>query len=204
MASTAFNRPTAPQKLIAKERTRPRRYLAAMALDARNEPEHVLRVQQMFIEQQPALRSYVLSIVRDFALTQDVVQDVFLAITAKAGEFELGTSFLAWARAVARLEALAALRRANRPSLSDEVLELLAASDAAQRPPPRAEWLERCLGKLSPTVQRIMKLRYEEALTPAEIARLVGWTANSVCVATARARRDIRDCIERHMQQEAR
>ena len=164
---------------------------------------HLARVQQLFLEHQPALRCYVLSIVRDFALAQDVVQETFLAVSRKAADFDLSTHFLAWSCTIARFEALQALRRANRPALSEETLELLAASENAPAPDYRSEWLQRCMGRLTPTLQKMMRLRYEDALKPGEIAKLIGWTPNAVCVATSRARTEIRRCIETQQHQEA-
>lgn len=160
--------------------------------------DHQTRVQQLFIEHQQGLRAYVLTIVRDFVLAQDVMQDAFLVVTRKAHEFDLSTNFIAWAATIARFRALDALRQANKPCLGEETLALLAASDSATRPDYRSDWLARCLAKLTPTVQRLLRLRYEEAMKPAEIGRLVGWTANAVCVATSRARTDLRKCIEQH------
>jgi RNA polymerase sigma-70 factor (ECF subfamily) len=168
-----------------------------------DEQRHLSEVQQLFLEHQPALRSYVLSIVRDFALTQDVVQETFLAVTRKAGGFDLSTHFLAWACVIARFEALAAMRRLNRPVLGAETLELLSASEAAVPRDYRADWLGRCLGRLTPTIQRMMRLRYEDALKAGEVAKLIGWTPNAVCVATSRARTELRKCIEAFQQHEA-
>ncbi len=163
---------------------------------------HLARVQQLFLENQPALRSYVLSIVRDFTLTQDVVQETFLTVTRKAESFDLETHFLAWACAIARFEALTALRRANRPALSAETLELISVSEAAASPDYRTEWLSRCMQRLTPTLQRMLRLRYEDALKPAEIAKLIGWTPNAICVATSRARTELRRCMENSQHEE--
>ena len=164
---------------------------------------HVARVQQLFLEHQPALRCYVLSIVRDFVLAQDVVQETFLAVTRKAASFDLSTQFLAWACTIARFEALNALRRASRPALSAETLELLAASEEAPGPDYRSDWLQRCMGRLTPTLQKLMRLRYEEALKLGEISKLIGWTPNAVCVATSRARTELRRCMESFHHREA-
>ncbi len=165
--------------------------------------KHLEQVQRLFIENQPALRSYALSIVRDFALAQDVVQETFLTVTRKAGQFQLSTSFLAWGCAITRFEALAALKRANRPALHSETLELLAASEAAVAPDYRTRWLSDCMARLTPAIQRMLRLRYEDALKPAEIAKLIGWTPNAICVATSRARQELRKCIETTQLNEA-
>ena len=37
---------------------------------------------------------------------EDVLQEVFLTLTQKAAEFQPGTDFVAWARAIARIKVL--------------------------------------------------------------------------------------------------
>ena len=159
--------------------------------------DHLTAVQQLFVEHQPGIRAYILSIVRDFTLAQDVLQETFLKVTRKAAHFQLGTNFMAWACTIARFESLSGLRRANKPSLELDTLETLAATEEPAQPEIRTDWLATCLKKLTPTVQKLLHLRYQDALKPAEIARLVNWTPNSVCVATSRARTELRKCIER-------
>ena len=162
-----------------------------------------MRVQPLFVEHQQGLRGYVLSIVRDFVLAQDVMQEAFLVVTRKASQFDLNSNFVAWAATISRFCALHALRKANRPALGEETLALLAASEEAEPfPDYRTERLKECLSRLTPKIQYMLRLRYEEALKPAEIARIVGWTANAVCVATSRARAELRRCIQRSQPQE--
>lgn len=163
----------------------------------RSPQEHLTAVQQLFIEHQPGIRAYILSIVRDFTLAQDVLQETFLKITRKAAHFQLGTNFMAWACTIARFESLTSLRRASKLGLESTTLDMLAASQESETLEIRTDWLAACLKKLTPTVQRLLHLRYQDALKPAEIARLVKWTPNSVCVATSRARTELRKCIER-------
>lgn len=163
----------------------------------RSPQEHLTAVQQLFIEHQPGIRAYILSIVRDFTLAQDVLQETFLKITRKAAHFQLGTNFMGWACTIARFESLTSLRRASKLGLESTTLDMLAASQESETLEIRTDWLAACLKKLTPTVQRLLHLRYQDALKPAEIARLVKWTPNSVCVATSRARTELRKCIER-------
>jgi DNA-directed RNA polymerase specialized sigma24 family protein len=59
------------------------------------------------------------------------------------------------------------------------------------------------MGRLTPTLQKMMRLRYEEALKPGEISKLIGWTPNAVCVATSRARTELRRCMESFHHREA-
>jgi RNA polymerase sigma-70 factor (ECF subfamily) len=104
---------------------------------------------------------------------------------------------MAWACTIARFESLTCLRKTSKLGLESATLELIAATEEPETPEIRTDWLAACLKKLTPTVQRLLHLRYQDALKPAEIARLVNWTPNSVCVATSRARTELRKCIER-------
>src|SRR5438874_10104885 len=74
-------------------------------------PEQTALVQGLFVQHLPALRGFLLSIVSDFSLVDDVVQEAFLVVTAKAGDFERGTNFRAWAWTIARYKALQALEK---------------------------------------------------------------------------------------------
>ena len=90
--------------------------------------EHLLKVQQLFVRHQTQLKAFVVALSPGFAQADDVLQEVFLTVTAKAHEFDLDSSFLAWGRTIARFKLLEARRSSDRPSLSPKVLDSLAAS----------------------------------------------------------------------------
>jgi len=46
-------------------------------------------------------------------------------------------------------------------------------------------------------------MRYQQAHKPAEIARRLGWGAESVYVALSRARSMLRECVARKLTEEA-
>ena len=169
-----------------------------------NSDPTTLRVQQMFVKHQGPLRAYLLALRPDFALADDVLQETFLTVSARAAEFEPGTNFVAWVRTVARLKFLEACRRSARPALDAETAASLAAScpdDWAGDAKLAA--LTKCLADLSPKAQEIIRLRYLREHSPPEIARLLSRTVNSIGVALAKARVALRDCIERRLRQEA-
>src|SRR5260221_1996632 len=97
-------------------------------------PEQTALVQSLFVQHLPALRGFVLSLVSDFSLVDDIVQETFLVITAKAATFQRGTNFRAWAWTIARYKVLQTLEK-NAPvpdRLAPEVLEALAAQGSAE------------------------------------------------------------------------
>lgn len=174
--------------------------------DSEDDSTHRTLVQGLFVRHTPALRGFILALVRDFTVVDDVLQETFVHVTAKAAEFELGTNFQAWANAIARFKILEARRTARRQAhaLSAEVIESLCAC-APDEPAadPRLDLLRQCLEDLAPKAKQAIELRYAQAHKPAEIARRLGWTAESVYVALSRARGVLRDCLSRKLANEA-
>ena len=60
---------------------------------------HVLVVQQLFVRHQPKVRAFVQAFLADGGVADDVIQEVFLTVTLKAGDFREGTNFLEIGRA---------------------------------------------------------------------------------------------------------
>ena len=165
-------------------------------------PEQLAHVQGLFVQHLPALRGFVVSLVSDYSLVDDVVQETFLVVSTKAGDFKRGSNFRAWAWTIARYKVLQALqKKPAEQRLSDAVLESLCATDAAE------EWLAEeqlrqlatCLGELAPRARQAVELRYQQAHKPPEIARRMGWSVEAVHVALSRARVVLRNCVQQRL-----
>lgn len=166
--------------------------------------DHTLHVQQLFVRHQGQLKAFVLALWPDFARAEDVLQEVFLAVTTKAHEFESGTNFLAWSKAIARFKLLEARRQLARPTVNNDVLESLSAACPEEWGEERKiALLATCLQSLAPRAQEVLRLRYHREHTPTEIARLLTRTVNSVNVALAKARLALRECLDQQLKQEA-
>jgi RNA polymerase sigma-70 factor (ECF subfamily) len=160
-------------------------------------------VQGLFLQFQPAIRGYILSMIPDFSQADDVMQETFLVVTRKAASFELGTSFPAWVKTIARFKALEALRggRCRFESLSEEVLEAIGAERTEFRgdTDDRLALLAECVDELAPQARRSIDFRYRNDHLPPEIADRMGCTVQSVNVTLSRARAFLRDCVLRKM-----
>jgi RNA polymerase sigma-70 factor (ECF subfamily) len=165
--------------------------------------DHALHVQQLFVRHQQTVLGYVLSIEPNFADAQDIVQEVFLAVSRKAQTWSAGTDFLAWVCTVARYETLHFQRTRTRRTarLDRDVIELLYATEVVEE----SEWqhrvnaLRRCLSRLAPRAKELVWRRYHGAQMPGQIATAIGWTANAVRVALTRARGALRKCMDRQL-----
>ena len=161
---------------------------------------HMLRVQQLFVRHQGQLRAFVLAIWPDFGRADDVLQEVFLTVTTKAADFQEGSNFLAWSRAITQRKVHEARRLARKPTISPDVLESLsAACPEAWAEDRRLATLAECLKSLPPRAEQLVRLRYPKEHSPPEIAQLLGRTVNSVNVALAKARVALRECVNRHL-----
>lgn len=159
-----------------------------------------LHVQQLFVRHHRQLTAYVLTLWPDFCRADDVVQEVFLTVTAKAADFQPGTNFLAWAKSIARLKILEARRKEKGLFLGAEILESLdVACPEGWGDERRLEALTECMKSLPPRAQELIRLRYESEHPLPEVARLLARTAASVSVSLHRARVALRDCIDRRL-----
>lgn len=161
-------------------------------------------VQRLFIENMTALRGMVRALVPDKVRVDDIVQETFLTVTAKAAQFREGTSFRAWVFTVARYKVLESLRK-NRleQALSAEVVESLCGMEELPlQPDDRVRHLAPCIERLAPQARRAIELRYQRSHELPEVARIMGWTTGAVKVALSRARAVLRECVERRMAAE--
>lgn len=159
-------------------------------------------VQKLFIEHVDELKGFVTSLVPDPELVDDVVQETFVAVTARAAHYDPQTSFASWLFIVARdkLREVGGRAAAEARPFADDVLEVLVASHtgfAISREHMR--FLDECIGMLAPQARRIVSLRYQNSMKPRHVAKALGWTAGSVRVALSRARAAIRECVEKKM-----
>ena len=157
-----------------------------------------LLVQQLFIRHQRSVRAFVYGLTRDFQATDDVVQETFLTVTAKAAEYTPGTNFASWACTIARLKVLESRRAARR--FSDAVVESLAPAFGAHEPEEdRLQAVLACLEKLPARSRAVIQMRYLAEQAPAEIAKELNRSANGVRVALAKAREMLRECVARRL-----
>jgi RNA polymerase sigma-70 factor, ECF subfamily len=155
-------------------------------------------VEKLFLTHSGAIKGFIHALLRDRSLVDDVLQETFLVVSAKADAFKPGTNFVAWACTIARFKVLETIRRRARTecSFSPEVIEALAL----QAPPEEGreatiKHLESCLHELGQGARRVIDLRYFQARPPEEIAKLLSLTVESVYVALSRSRRTLRLCV---------
>lgn len=161
---------------------------------------------QQLIGCQTRVYTYILSLLGDRDLADEVLQETNLVLWRKAEEFEPGTEFGAWACTIARFQVLAQRQKLARDKLvfDDDVLDLVAAR-AIERladVPARQRALRRCLSLLTDEQRQMLLARYAEDGSVAKLAEELGRPAPSVSQSLYRVRQQLVTCIERRLAEE--
>lgn len=165
-------------------------------------PEAMITI---YTAERHVLLGYIMAIVRDYQLAEDVYQETAVAILKDLNGFDPTRDFRAWIRGVARNKAKQALTRISReeklPSEDVEVLIDQAYEEQGQEDRSYLiryqAYLPDCMARL-PGWQRIaVRLRYAENLNLEAIARNLDKSVGAVQVGLSRARSLLHKCIEK-------
>ena len=159
-----------------------------------------LAMQALFIRHQVRIYRFVLRLVRDATLAEDLTSDVFLTVWQQAHRFEARSSATTWLLAIARYKTYAELRRRTEPLSDDGAAQ--ASDDPADNPETafeikrRGEILRRCLTRLSREHREIIDLVYYHEKSVQEVAGIVGIPGNTVKTRMFYARRRLSELLE--------
>ncbi len=135
-----------------------------------------LAMRTLFARYRVAIYRWLLRLVGDEALAEDLLSDVFLDVWRKAASFEARSSVSTWLLAIARYKALSARRQQTHAELNDELASTVA--DPADDPElvlqkkDRGELLRQSLAKLSPEHGEVIDLVYYHANRSKRLPRL--------------------------------
>lgn len=143
---------------------------------------------------QERIFGYLMGMVRDVDVANDLFQDTFLriisALQARRGSYQQQNRFVYWAMRIARNTALDYLRTRKKwkdvgnheddedsfwdrlPDFAPDALDLI--QDVQQN-----EWLEECIAQLSHDQREVLLLRHDAGLSFKEIAELTGCSINT-------------------------
>lgn len=152
---------------------------------------------------QPVVFAFILSIEPNMQHAEDILQEVALVIVRKYDTYEKGSSFVAWAIGIARVELLRQRRKYARDRhVFDEALIQQVATLYQARSDQVFEMksaLSMCISKLPGHGQKLLRMRYSWGLEIKKIANQMGMTVNSVFVALHRIRMSLQNCIRRQL-----
>lgn len=167
-----------------------------------------------FVRQRDALLGFAVALVRERDVAEEIVQEVGVAVLEADARGVRPGDIGAWLRGVARHRAADHWRRrARRAGLEvrmDRFERIADAVEAAfeetwleiEATAARVRHLAACLESLAPRARQIVDERYRRGRSIEDVARVVGWRANAVKVALAKARSALVACVQRRLAAE--
>ena len=159
-----------------------------------------LAMQVLFARHHVRVYRFVLRLVRDESVAEDLISDVFLDVWRQAGRFEGRSQVSTWLLAIARFKALSALRRRPDEELDDETAE--AIEDPSDDPEvaldkkDKSAAIRKCLEKLSAEHREIIDLVYYHEKSVEEVAKIVGIPENTVKTRMFYARKRLAELLK--------
>jgi RNA polymerase sigma factor (sigma-70 family) len=159
-------------------------------------------LRELYALAAPMLLGQLLRLLRRRALAEEALQDVFLQVWQRAGQFDAyrGRS-VAWLVSIARNRAIDILRRERADTVDPHVLaESLAEGPADEERAPIGRYesrtLEECLGRLSPEQRASLTLAYADGRSHQEVAARLDRPLGSVKSWIRRGLQSLKECLQ--------
>ncbi|MEM7475111.1 MAG: sigma-70 family RNA polymerase sigma factor [Planctomycetota bacterium] len=167
------------------------------------------RILRSAFECREELVTYARALLGNFAAAEDAVQEAMLVVVAKHGQFEEGTSVLAWCRSIVRIEVLRTKQRYQRErKLAQRVLddaidaafEEFQESRASDERERRRNALSLCVDRISDRSKRVLEARFVDELGYPQIGERLSMSLEAVRKALFRVKKQVRTCVESRLR----
>ena len=143
-----------------------------------------LAMRALFARHQVRVYRFALRIVRDSALAEDVVSEVFIDAWQHAGRYEGRSTVSTWLLGICRHKALTAANRRPTESIDSEtamnIVDPGHTPEAALGHKDTGSVIRRCLAALSPEHAEMIDLVYYQEKSIKEIVEILGIRENTV------------------------
>jgi RNA polymerase sigma-70 factor, ECF subfamily len=143
---------------------------------------------------------FILRIVRDSTMAEDLVSQVFLDVWRTARQFEGRSQVSTWLLSIARFKALTSLRQRRFEDIDqDDVREIADEADTPEVSLERAttsEILRACIAKLSPAHREIINLVYYHEKSVEEVGEIIGIPQSTVKTRMFYARKQLAELLK--------
>ena len=135
-------------------------------------------VRVLFARHNVRVYRFIVGLMRDESLAEDLVSEVFLEVWRKASQFEGRSTVSTWLLAIARHKAYSAFKHHTDAQLDEHFAETI--QDSTDGPgsildkKDRGAVLAHCLTKLSPAHREIIDLVYYHEKSIEEVAEITG------------------------------
>jgi RNA polymerase sigma-70 factor (ECF subfamily) len=159
-----------------------------------------LAMQVLFARHHVRVYRFVLRLVRNPTLAEDLISEVFLDVWRQASKFEARSAVSTWLLAIARFKALSSLRKRSEEELDQETADAIEDTgdnpEVALQKKDASEVLRKCLTQLSPEHREIIDLVYYHEKSIDEVAEIVGIPENTVKTRMFYARKKLSELLK--------
>jgi RNA polymerase sigma-70 factor (ECF subfamily) len=154
----------------------------------------------LLVKFEPALRGYARSLVPDWDLVDEALQEASVTMWQKRSQLEAADGFMPWARVILRFKCLRQVEklRSQRPLLSDEMLTMLAErfeNRSLEDATARSKALHLCLDQFSAEHRELLLAPHSATTSVVDLAERRRKTPNTLYKLLARLREQLTECI---------
>ena len=137
-------------------------------------------------------------------LVDEIAHEAFVFAFRNLAQFQAGTAFQAWLRAIAWNLLRQEVQRFSREQANQARYAELLEWETTVRPPATADAreldsLEDCVRAMPSPMQELLKLKYHDELPSEEIARQLSRSTAWVRTVLFRVRQELKECIEQKL-----
>ena len=158
-------------------------------------------MQALFVRHRTYVYRWLLRLVSNETLAEDLLSEVFLDVWRQAGRFQYRSSVSTWFMSIAHHKALSACRRRTEGADLDEKIEATVADPAndpevALQEKDRGELVRRALMRLSPEHREIIDLVYYHEKSVDEVAQILDVPSATVKTRMFYARKKLAELVK--------
>jgi RNA polymerase sigma-70 factor (ECF subfamily) len=158
-----------------------------------------LAMQLLYMRHHVRIYRFVMRLVRDQELAEDLISEVFLDVWRQADKFQARSAVSTWILSIARFKALSSFKRHVEEKLDEETAAAIKDAgddpELAIRKKDQGEILRKCLSRLSPEHREIVDLVYYQGTAIRDAAAIVGIPENTVKTRMFHARKRLSELL---------
>ncbi len=158
----------------------------------------------LYRQNESAIFGFIMKLIPNFSVAEDIMQEALTVMWEKFDTFQEGTSFLAWAKQIARYKVINFIRKDKHTEtfhfcedLTDKIAKVDNEISCYET---YYEAMHRCVDRLKESNREIVHLRYIKNMKVKDIAKTMGFTSNTLSKQMGRIHYMLRKCIDQSMQ----
>ena len=169
---------------------------------------HTIEFISLLAQHQMSLRGFIISLLPGSNDVNDILQETNIVLWKKKKSFKQGSSFKAWAFAVARNKVKQYQSKLYKEGTRDQIIAaneeyfmnaVAEAQNLSGEDDKELRALELCMETLSDQERELVKVRYASKAGLDQYADKLGTTAAYLRVSLSRIRAKLKKCIEKRM-----